>query len=394
MFKKLFGGLIDSNEKEIRRLEPLVEKINALEPIFERFSDAELREKTTEFKARLAQATSDLRQEVAKAEEELKNARQCEAEAIDIFRQEEFSGQCKNLEAQLIKLEEQLVDVEEEALDDLLPEAFAAVREAAKRTIHQRHFDVQLMGGIVLHQGKIAEMKTGEGKTLVATCPLYLNSLRGRGSHLITVNDYLARRDPYWMGPIYYALGVKVACIYPQQTPDEHLPARLYDPAFDSGDPHWKHYRTISRKEAYQADITYGTSAEFGFDYLRDNMVIELNQCVQGPLCFGIVDEVDNLLIDDARTPLIISGKAEKSSEQYQSFARLISRLTPEDYVVEEKERAVHLSDTGISKVEGVLARDGKLKSPNLYDPRTMPYPLSRRALSKLMCSSSAIRTM
>ncbi len=154
-----------------------------------------------------------------------------------------------------------------------------------RRTIHQRHFDVQLIGGMVLHQGKIAEMRTGEGKTLVATCPLYLNSLTGRGVHLITVNDYLARRDPYWMGPIYHALGVTVASIYPQQTPDEHTPARLYDPDFD--DPaiaHWKHFRPITRKEAYGADITYGTSAEFGFDYLRDNMVIDLNQCVQRQL--------------------------------------------------------------------------------------------------------------
>ena len=190
MFKWL-GGLIDSNEKELRRLQPLVDRINELEPAFERLGDSELRAKTDEFKARLGAGSS---------------------------------------------------------LDELLPEAFAAAREAAKRTIGQRHFDVQLMGGIVLHQGKIAEMKTGEGKTLAATLPLYLNSLTGQGCHLVTVNDYLARRDPYWMGPVYNALGVTVASIYPQQNPDEHIPSRLYDPGFDSEDERWRHFRSISRR--------------------------------------------------------------------------------------------------------------------------------------------------
>ena len=373
---KWFGSLVDSNEKEVKRLEQLVNKINALEPDFERLSDAELRARTSEFKTRISQSTAQLREEVEKAREDLQEARKCEAEAVNALQQEELSGECKSLEAALKKREDDLKAAERKALDELLPEAFAAVREAAKRTIHQRHFDVQLMGGIVLHQGKIAEMKTGEGKTLVATCPLYLNALTGRGSHLITVNDYLARRDPYWMGPVYHALGMKVASIYPQQTPDERLPARLYDPEYDSGNVHWKHYRAITRQEAYKADITYGTSAEFGFDYLRDNMVIELNQCVQGQLNYGIVDEVDNLLIDEARTPLIISGRAEKSSEQYMRFARLAARLSPEDYVVEEKERAVHLSETGIPKVEGILGREGLLQSPNLYDPQN--YALTR----------------
>ncbi|MBA7705187.1 Protein translocase subunit SecA [subsurface metagenome] len=234
MFKWL-GGFIDSNEKELKRLQPAVARINELEPEFERLSDDELRAKTDEFKARLKAGSS---------------------------------------------------------LDELLPEAFAAVRQAAKRTIGQRHFDVQLMGGIGLHQGKIAEMKTGEGKTLVATLPLYLNSLTGQGCHLATVNDYLARRDPYWMGPIYHALGVSVASIYPQQTPDEHIPSCLYDPGYDSGDKRWTHFRPITRREGYQADITYGTSSEFGFDYLRDNMVIDLSQYVQGELNYAIVDEV------------------------------------------------------------------------------------------------------
>jgi preprotein translocase subunit SecA len=293
MVFKFLSGLVDSNEKELKRLQPFVDRTNELEPDFEKLSDAELRAKTDEFRARLKDGGS---------------------------------------------------------LDEILPEAFAAVREAAKRTIHQRHFDVQLMGGITLHQGKIAEMKTGEGKTLVATLPLYLNSLAPcpecggsgtvqnapcsacqgsgkRGCHLATVNDYLARRDPYWMGPIYHALGVSVASIYPMQTPDEHTPARLFDPDYDSGDSRWRYFRPISRQEAYKADITYGTSSEFGFDYLRDNMVTDLSQCVQRPLNYAIVDEVDNLLIDEARTPLIISGQAEETGQLYKAVNDVASRL-------------------------------------------------------------------
>ncbi len=309
---KWLGGLVDSNEKQLKKLQPIVEQINQLEPEFEKLSDAELRAKTEEFRARLKDG---------------------------------------------------------ETLDQLLPEAFAAVREAAKRTIGQRHFDVQLMGGIVLHQGKIAEMKTGEGKTLVATLPLYLNALTG-GCHLVTVNDYLSRRDPYWMGPIYHLLGLTVASIYPQQTPDEHQPSRLYDPEHDSDDSRWRHFRTVPRKEAYEADIAYGTSSEFGFDYLRGNMVVDLAQCVQRELQYAIVDEVDNLLIDEARTPLIISGPAEESGQIYNVFARLIPRMRPQtDYSVDEKERNVSLTDTGISTMESMLKREGLLKSPNLYDP-------------------------
>ena len=263
------------------------------------------------------------------------------------------------------------------SLDELLPEAFAAVREAARRTINQRHFDVQLLGGIVLHQGKIAEMKTGEGKTLVATLPLYLNSLTGQGCHLATVNDYLARRDPYWMSPIYHALGVSVASIYPQQSPDEQSPARIYDPDYDSGDSRWRHFRPISRREAYQADIIYGTSSEFGFDYLRDNMVVELSRYVQRQLNYAIVDEVDNLLIDEARTPLIISGPAEEAGQKYQIFARLVPRLRQdEDYAIDEKTRTANLTDAGISNMERMLKREGLLKSPNLYDPAN--YALTR----------------
>ncbi|MDP7415244.1 MAG: preprotein translocase subunit SecA, partial [Dehalococcoidales bacterium] len=309
---KWLSGLGDSNEKELKRLWPIVDRINDLEPEFEKFGDDELRAKTEEFKARLEAGSTP---------------------------------------------------------EELLPEAFAAVREAARRTIGQRHYDVQLLGGIVLHQAKIAEMKTGEGKTLVATLPLYLNSLTGRGCHLVTVNDYLARRDPYWMGPIYHALGASVASIYPQQNSDEHQPSRLYDPDHDSRDSRWRYFRPVSRRQAYEADITYGTSSEFGFDYLRDNMVMDLSQCVQRPLNYAIVDEVDNLLIDEARTPLIISGPAAESGQTYQVFARIVPRLQrDEDYVVDEKERGVNLTDTGISSVERMLSREGLLKSPNLYD--------------------------
>jgi preprotein translocase subunit SecA len=323
---KWLGGLIDSNEKELKRLQPIVDRINKLEPEFERLSDAELRAKTEDFKARLSAGSS---------------------------------------------------------LDELLPEAFAAVREAARRTIGQRHFDVQLMGGIVLHQGKIAEMRTGEGKTLVATLPIYLNSLSGQGCHLVTVNDYLSRRDAYWMGPIYHALGISVASIYPQQTPDEYTPSRLYDPGFDSGDKRWKCFRTISRREAYQADITYGTCSEFGFDYLRDNMVIDLPQCVQRQLNYAIVDEVDNLLIDEARTPLIISAPDVEAGQRYERFARLVPNLRQDDdYAVDEKERSVNLTDAGITRVEAMLKREGVLKSPNLYDPSN--YALTRYMESAL----------
>jgi preprotein translocase subunit SecA len=308
---KWLGG--DSNEKELKHLQPTVDSINELEPEFKKLSDDGLRAKTDEFKERIAKG---------------------------------------------------------ESLDKLLPEAYAAVREAARRTIGQRHFDVQLMGGIVLHQGKIAEMKTGEGKTLVATLPLYLNSLTGKGAHLVTVNDYLARRDPYWMGPVYNALGVSVASIYPMQSPDERAPTRLYDPEYDSGESRWPHFRSTSRAEAYQADITYGASSEFGFDYLRDNMVSDLSRCVQRPLNYAIVDEVDYLLIDEARTPLIISAPDVEAGKKYQIFARLVPSLKKEiDYTVDEKTRAVSLTDNGMTSMERMLRREGLLQSPNLYDP-------------------------
>ena len=311
---KLFG-FGDSNEKIIKKLQPLVDTINQLEESFVVLSDDELKNKTAELKNRLGDG---------------------------------------------------------ETLDSLLPEAFAAVREASKRTLGLRHYDVQLIGGIVLHQGKIAEMKTGEGKTLVATLPLYLNAISGKGAHLVTVNDYLARRDAYWMGPVYHRLGLKVGSIYPMQTPDEMQPARIYDPDYDSekeNDP-WRHFKPVTRREAYLADITYGTSAEFGFDYLRDNMVMHLEQCVQRELNYAVIDEVDSLLIDEARTPLIISAPDAESPKKYQVFARLVQRLQPElHYEAKEKERVVELTDDGYAEMEKMLEREGLLEDASLYDP-------------------------
>ncbi len=281
----------DPNAREVKRHLERVAEVNELEPLLQQLSDEELKAKTDEFRKQLAEGHT---------------------------------------------------------IDDLLVEAFAVVREAARRTIGLRPFDVQLVGGIVLHQGKIAEMKTGEGKTLVAVLPLYLNALEGKGAHLITVNDYLARRDAGWNAPVYHALGMSVSVI-------GHEMSLLYDPDFTDDthpDPRLQHLRPISRPEAYQADITYGTNSEFGFDYLRDNMAVDLAQCVQRGLNFAIVDEVDSILIDEARTPLIISGQAQESTEKYYQFARLISRLEPEDYTVDEKTKSAHLTEDGIAKLE------------------------------------------
>ena len=249
-------------------------------------------------------------------------------------------------------------------LDELLPEAFAVVREAARRTLGQRHYDVQLIGGAVLHQGKIAEMKTGEGKTLVATLPAYLNAITGDGVHIVTVNDYLARRDPLWMGPVYHLLGLTVGCL-------QHDAAYIYDPGLtDVGRGGYQYLTPVSRAEAYRADILYGTNNEFGFDYLRDNMTVGAELQVQTRDAgrpahhFAIVDEVDNILIDEARTPLIISGPAQQPVEHYSNCARLAPRLREyDDYTVDERTQAISLTEEGISKAERHLRVD------NLYDP-------------------------
>src|SRR5438445_743808 len=281
----------DPNAREVKRHLERVAEITELEPLIEKLAPEELKAKTAEFRERLANG---------------------------------------------------------EQLDDVLVEAFAVVREAARRTIGLRPFDVQHVGGIVLNNVTIAERKTGEGKTLVAVLPLYLNALEGKGAHLLTVNDYLARRDAGWNAPIYHALGMSVAVI-------GHEMSLVYDPGYldeTHPDPRLQHLRPVTRAEAYQADITYGTNSEFGFDYLRDNMAVDLSQCVQRGLNYAIVDEVDSILIDEARTPLIISGQAQESTEKYYQYAKLIPRLATEDYTVDEKTKSAALTEEGIAKIE------------------------------------------
>src|SRR3990167_1541409 len=250
------------------------------------------------------------------------------------------------------------------ALGDVLPEVFAMGREAMRRTLGMRQFDVQLMGGIVLHQGKSAERKPGEGKPFPPTFAAALNALAGRGVHIVTVNDYLARRDPQWMGPVFHFLGLSVGMI-------THDASFVFEPGYPTNDERLINLKPVTRREAYAADITYGTNNEFGFDYLRDNMVTELDQRVQRERYFAIVDEVDNILIDEARTPLIISGQAEESGDLYYQFARLVPRLDPRpegedeeggDYFIDLKDRAVSPTEAGVSKIEKLLGVD------NLYD--------------------------
>ncbi len=281
--KRMFGS---ANDRFLKGLEPAVAEINALEPELEALGDDDLRARTLEFRQRAAAG---------------------------------------------------------EDLDDLLVGAFATVREAAKRTLGQRHFDVQLMGGMVLHQGMISEMKTGEGKTLVATLSVYLNALGGKGVHVVTVNDYLAQRDAEWMGQIYKFLGLSVGCIV--HGLDDH-----------------------GRRAAYACDVTYGTNNELGFDYLRDNMKFQLHEMVQRDFNFAIVDEVDSILIDEARTPLIISGPTEDSSEMYITADVVIPKLVEEDYEKDEKARTVTLTETGTEHIEELLREDDLLGEGSLYD--------------------------
>ncbi|HHC71263.1 MAG TPA: preprotein translocase subunit SecA, partial [Thiotrichales bacterium] len=324
ILRKVFGS---RNDRLIKRMSKVVEVINGLEPQIEKLSDEQLRDKTREFRERLDQG---------------------------------------------------------EALDNLLPEAFAVVREAARRTLGMRHFDVQLIGGMVLNQGKIAEMRTGEGKTLVATLAVYLNALPGKGAHVVTVNDYLARRDAAWMGKVYHFLGLSVGVINSSggMGPDES--SYLFDPDYDGSAGGYPHLRQVARRESYAADVTYGTNNEFGFDYLRDNMAFSADQRVQREKFFAVVDEVDSILIDEARTPLIISGPAEDSSELYRKIDAIIPRLTrqdpiegedgkpdfgPGDYSVDEKAKQVYLSEEGHQHVEEMLTELGLLgEGESLYD--------------------------
>ncbi len=320
IFSKLFPS---GNEKVIKEMDPIIEQINKLEPDFVGLSDEELKAKTKEFKSKLAKGAT---------------------------------------------------------LDDLLVPAFAAAREAAKRVLGQRHYDVQLIGGIVLHRGEIAEMKTGEGKTLVATLPLYLNALEGKGAHLITVNDYLARVGAGWMAPVYHALGLSTGVIV-------HDAAFIYDPTYideEQFDERLQNFRRIPRREAYHCDITYGTNNEFGFDYLRDNMVYSLDQTVQRTLHYSIVDEIDSILIDEARTPLIISAPAEESGDKYAKFASLIGQLNEEtDYNIDEKMKASTLTEAGINKMEKLLGMGNIYVEGGVKEVHHLEQALKARVLFK-----------
>ena len=297
LLRKFIG---DPGEKAVEKIrQQVVPQINALEPEMQALSDEELAGQTERFRERLAAG---------------------------------------------------------ETLDDLLPEAFATARETARRTLGQRHYDVQLIGGVALHRGQIAEMKTGEGKTLVATLPVYLNALAGQGVHVVTVNDYLARRDPVWMGPIYHHLGLTVGCL-------QHDAAFQFDPELTDAPNGMAGLKPVSRQDAYKCDVLYGTNSEFGFDYLRDNMAIESEQRVQRKLCYAIVDEVDNILIDEARTPLIINGPAAEPAQDYYNYAKLARRLEDDDYTVDDRTQAVSLTLEGIAKMERWT------RVNNLYDP-------------------------
>jgi preprotein translocase subunit SecA len=386
MLNKLIKALMgDANKREVQRLLPIVEKINALEPEMRALDNAGLQALTRDFQERLRQATDEGKARLQELQEELDH--------------EHNDDERRRLRLEMEDLKKELDKDERAILDDILPRAFAAVREAAQRTIGQRHFDMQMLGGIVLHQGKIAEMRTGEGKTLVATLPLYLNALTGRGVHLVTPNDYLAKVGAQWMGPIYHLLGLSVGIVQSMGA-DPAMSSFLFDPDYVSADDRYQHLRVCSRAQAYAANITYGTNNEFGFDYLRDNMVQDLSQCVQREMYYAIVDEVDNILIDEARTPLIISGEAEESTSQYQRFDRIMRALRGRvvdpnekdletarkgvDYIVDEKERIVTLTEEGIARVERALGIENLYATENYELTPYMENALKAHAIFKL----------
>ncbi len=341
----LISRFVDSNDRVVKRMQHIVDETSSLEAEFLDLSDEEIRQRMVELR-------DEIREDAAPSEPTDEELNHDSSERRRELRREREKDDIKHLQG---------------VLDDALPEVFAAAREISRRKLGMRHFDVQLIGGAVLHQGKIAEMRTGEGKTLVAPLAAALNAMSGRGVHVVTVNDYLAKRDPQWMGPIYHGLGLTVGII-------QHESAYLYDPDHRGTDEHLLNLRPVQRAEAYAADITYGTNNEFGFDYLRDNMVTELNERVQRDRYFAIVDEVDNILIDEARTPLIISGQAEESEDLYYQFARLVPRLRPRaegdeeggDYFIDLKEHAVAPTEEGIDKIERLLKVDNMFDA----DPR------------------------
>ena len=338
--KVLQGIFGDPEKRELKRMEKIVQGINKLEPKYQAMSDDELKDQTNFLKKQLLELRKKADAKTALEKQKL---------------EKESSKKTKKTSAKTIDTKK----AEDKILDQLLPDAFALVREATFRILGMRHFDVQMIGGIALHEGNVAEMKTGEGKTLVALLPSYLNALTERGVHVVTVNDYLAQRDAGWNAPVFHFLGLSVGVIIADAS-------FLYDPEYineEHADERMQHLKPCTRKQAYAADITYGTNNEFGFDYLRDNMVNDIELVRQRDLNFAIVDEVDSILIDEARTPLIISAPAAENPDSYYQFAKIAAKLTPEDYTLEEKRKQVALTDEGVEKVQKMLG------IKNLYTP-------------------------
>lgn len=340
--KVLQGIFGDPEKRELKRMEKIVQEINKLEPKYQAMSDDELKDQTNLLKKQLLELRKKADAKTALEKQKL---------------EKESSKKAKKTSAKTIDTKK----AEDKILDQLLPDAFALVREATFRILGMRHFDVQMIGGIALHEGNVAEMKTGEGKTLVALLPSYLNALTERGVHVVTVNDYLAQRDAGWNAPVFHFLGLSVGVIIADAS-------FLYDPEYineEHADERMQHLKPCTRKQAYAADVTYGTNNEFGFDYLRDNMVNEVDFLRQRELNFAIVDEVDSILIDEARTPLIISAPAGDNPDSYYQFAKVVSKLTPEDYVLDEKHKSVTLTDQGIEKVQRLLGIDNLYSAEN-----------------------------
>ena len=340
--KVLQGIFGDPEKRELKRMEKIVQGINKLEPKYQAMSDDELKDQTNLLKKQLLELRKKADAKTALEKQKL---------------EKESSKKAKKTSAKTIDTKK----AEDKILDQLIPDAFALVREATFRILGMRHFDVQMIGGIALHEGNVAEMKTGEGKTLVALLPSYLNALTERGVHVVTVNDYLAQRDAGWNAPVFHFLGLSVGVIIADAS-------FLYDPEYineEHADERMQHLKPCTRKQAYAADVTYGTNNEFGFDYLRDNMVNEVDFLRQRELNFAIVDEVDSILIDEARTPLIISAPAGDNPDSYYQFAKVVSKLTPEDYVLDEKHKSVTLTDQGIEKVQRLLGIDNLYSAEN-----------------------------
>jgi len=339
----LQGVFGDPAKRNLRRMEKIVQIINKLEPKYKKMSDTELKDQTNLLKERLINLRKKADAKIALKKQAIKN-----------------SKNIKNSKSPKVKITDTAKE-EDKILDQLLPEAFALVRESTFRILGMRHFDVQLIGGIALHEGNVAEMKTGEGKTLVALLPAYLNALTERGVHIVTVNDYLAQRDAGWNAPVLHFLGLSVGVIIADAS-------YIYDPDYlneEHSDERMQHLKPCTRKQAYLTDITYGTNNEFGFDYLRDNMVNEVDFLRQRELNFAIVDEVDSILIDEARTPLIISAPAGDNPDSYYQFAKIVAKLDQSDYVLDEKHKSVTLTDQGIDKVQRLLGIDNLYSAEN-----------------------------